>query len=134
MKAWIADPPVQALSLQATVLAHARAAQAATAFASELAHTRGCSRVSVGMLRQRQVRLLAVSHGGDDLQQAAFSGLCAAMDEAVLQGRSVWWPAEGALAIRHAHRQLLGERGGAVATMPIVHLGECVGAVCCEWT
>jgi multidrug resistance efflux pump len=56
------------------------------------------------------------------------------MDEAVQQGASVHWPAEGAPAIRHAHRALLGQRAGAVASVPIVHLGHAVGAVTCEWS
>ena len=135
MKAWVADPQMLALSLQATVLAHAHVREAATAFASELADNRACSRVSVGFVHNHLVRLIAVSHGSnDELHQPAFNGLTAAMDEAVQQGHSVHWPAEGAPAIRHAHRSLLGERGGAVATLPIVYLGQSVGAVCCEWT
>lgn len=135
MKSWIADPHMLALSLQATVLAHAHVREAATAFASELANSRGCSRVSVGFVHNHLVQLLAVSHGSnDELHQPAFNGLTAAMDEAVQQGHSVHWPAEGAPAIRNAHRALLGERGAAVATVPIVYMGQSVGAVCCEWT
>lgn len=135
MKAWIADPHMLALSLQATVLAHEHVREAATAFASELANNRACSRVSVGFVHNHLVRLLAVSHGSnDELHQPAFNSVTAAMDEAVQQGHSVHWPAEGVPAIRNAHRALLGERGGAVATLPIVYLGRSVGAVCCEWT
>lgn len=135
MNTWIADPQVLALSLQATVLAHARLREAATAFASELANGRACSRVSVGFVHHHVVRLVAVSHGGDDtLHHPVFNGLCAAMDEAVQQGQSVYWPADGVPAIRHAHRALVGERDMAVATLPIVHLGQAVGAVTCEWS
>ena len=136
MKAWIADPHMLALSLQATVLAHAQVREAATAFASELANNLGCTRVSVGFARNHLVRLLAVSHGSnDELQQPAYNTLTAAMDEAMQQGGSVYWPAEGAPAIRHAHRALLAGRGGsgAIATVPIVHLGRAVGAITCEW-
>lgn len=129
------DPQILALALQATVLAHGQLREAATAFASELANGRGCARVGVGFLRGHQVELVALSHGsGENLHRQAFNPLTAAMDEAVQQGASVHWPAEGAPAIRHAHRLLLGERGGAVATVPIVHLGRAVGAVTCEWT
>lgn len=56
------------------------------------------------------------------------------MDEAVQQGSSIFWPAQGAPAIRQAHRALLADRGGAVATLPIVYLGRPVGAVICEWS
>ncbi|KQP17603.1 efflux RND transporter periplasmic adaptor subunit [Pseudorhodoferax sp. Leaf267] len=135
MKSWIADPQALALSLQATVLAHARLDEAATAFAGELANARGCARVSVGFVHNHLVRLVAVSHGSnDELHQPAYNNLTAAMDEAVQQGLAIHWPADGPPALRQSHRRLLGERGGAVATLPIVHLGQCVGAVCCEWT
>ena len=129
------DPQILALALQATVLAHGQLREAATAFASELANGRGCARVGVGFVRGHQAQLVAISHGsGENLHRQAFNPLTAAMDEAVQQGASVHWPAEGVPAIRHAHRLLLGERGGAVATVPIVHLGRAVGAVTCEWT
>ena len=135
MNPWLPDPQILALALQATVLAHAQVREAATAFASELANGRGCARVGVGFLRRHQVELAAVSHGNNEnLYRQAFNQLTAAMDEAVQQGASVYWPAEGAPAIRHAHRALAAERGGAVATVPIVHLGQAVGAVTCEWT
>lgn len=135
MKQGLPDPQVLALALQATVLAHARVREAATAFASELASGKGCVRVGVGFVRHHQVELVGLSHGsGENLHRQAFNLLTAAMDEAVQQGLSVHWPAEGAPAIRHAHRALLNQRGGAVATVPIVHLGRAVGAVTCEWS
>ncbi len=137
MDAWTADRQVLALSLQATVLSHARVREAATAFATELANGRGCARVSVGFVRNGLVRLAAVSHGegeGDGLQQQDFGPVTAAMDEAVQQGTSVYSPAEGVPAIRHAHRVLLGDRGGAAASIPLVHLGQTRGAITCEWT
>jgi multidrug resistance efflux pump len=131
----LSDPQILALALQATVLAHARVREAATAFATELAHGRACARVGVGLLRGLHVELVALSHGThENLHRRAFQQLTAAMDEAVQQGRSVHWPADGPPAIRHAHRVLLSERGGAVATVPIMHLGRAVGAVTCEWT
>ncbi|WP_326540715.1 efflux RND transporter periplasmic adaptor subunit [Pseudorhodoferax sp.] len=135
MNQWLPDPQILALALQATVLAHGQLREAATAFATELANGRGCARVGVGFVRRHQVELVAVSHGsGENLHRQAFNTLTAAMDEAVQQGISVHWPAEGAPAIRHAHRMLQAARGGAVATVPIVHLGRPVGAVSCEWT
>src|SRR6218665_2127508 len=135
MKQGLPDPQVLALALQATVLAHARLREAATAFASELANGKGCARVGVGFVRRHQVELVGLSHGsGENLHRQAFNLLTAAMDEAVQQGASVHWPADGPPAIRHAHRALLNQRGGAVATVPIVHLGRAVGAVTCEWS
>lgn len=125
----------QALALQATVLAHRRLREAATAFATELATARHCTRVGVGMARRHQAELVALSHGSNEnLHRQAFHGLTAAMDEAMQQGRSVHWPADGPPAIRQAHMALLADRGGAVATLPIVYLGRTVGAITCQWS
>lgn len=124
-----------ALSLQATVLSHARLREAATAFASEIASARGCTRVSVGFLVNGCITLVAVSHGSDEgLGGKAFANLAAAMDEAVAQGASVRWPADGAPAIRLAHSRLATGAVGGVATVPIVYIGEAIGAVTCEWS
>ncbi|MFZ4289485.1 efflux RND transporter periplasmic adaptor subunit, partial [Variovorax sp. HJSM1_2] len=128
------DHPMLALSLQATVLSHARMREAAMAFASEIASARGCVRVSVGFVVNHFITLVAVSHGGDEgLGGKAFAGLAAAMDEAVAQGTSVQFPAEGAPAVRLAHSRLATGLVGAVASVPIVYMGETVGAVTCEW-
>lgn len=129
------DPPMLALSLQATVLSHARLREAATALASEIASARGCSRVSVGFVVNGFTALVAVSHGGNEgLGGRAFASLAAAMDEAVAQGASVRWPADGAPAIRLAHSRLATGSVGGAATVPIVYIGEAVGAVTCEWS
>ncbi|APW36298.1 hypothetical protein RD110_02955 [Rhodoferax koreense] len=123
-----------ALSLQATVLSYARLREAATALASEIASAKGCSRVSVGFVVNGFVSLVALSHGGSEgLGGKAFAPLAAAMDESVAQGASVQWPADGAPAIRLAHSRLATGATGAVATVPIVYLGDTVGAVTCEW-
>jgi RND family efflux transporter MFP subunit len=125
-----------ALQLQAAVLSHAGSAAAATAFATELALALGCSRVSLGFVRRHQVRLVAVSHGADgELQGEAHDPVAAAMDEALEQGISLAVPvaAEAASAIRLAHLALLRRQGGAVATIPLIHLQDSVGAVTLEW-
>lgn len=125
-----------ALELQAVVLSHAGCAAASAAFASELATALGCSRVSVGFVNGRDVRLRAVSHGGDqDLGGQGFAPLTAAMDEAIEQGLSLYLPvgATPVSAIRLAHSRVPRPGDGAIATVPIVHLGEGVGAVTLEW-
>jgi Barrel-sandwich domain of CusB or HlyD membrane-fusion len=126
-----------ALKLQAVTLSHARCPAASTAFASELATALRCSRVSIGFVDGRDVRLRAVSHGGDEgLSGEAFDPISAAMDEALEQGISLYLPVgtTAVSAIRLAHSRVLNSGGGTIATVPIVHLGDGVGAVTLEWS
>ncbi len=133
MSAALPDSPLLALSLQAAVLSQPRAREACAAFVGELAASRACSRASVGFTHNGFMELAAVSGGGNEgMAGRTFAGVAAAMDEAALQGISVFMPAEGPLAIRIAHSRLL-VAGGAVVTVPLVYLGEVVGAVTCEW-
>ncbi len=132
-----ADLPRHALVLQAAVLAHAAMAPAATAFATELATRFGCARVTLGFVRRRVVELVATSHGqGEALVGPGYDAIAAAMDESVQQGASVHLPAEpGARSvIRIAHLRQWQRQGGAIASVPLLHAGEVVGAVTCEWT
>jgi biotin carboxyl carrier protein len=126
----------RALMLQATVLSHAGYRASATAFVTELAAIFGCSRVTLGFVRRALVDLAAVSNGhGETLAGPGFDAIAAAMDEAVQQAASIHLPATpGARSvIRQAHAKLLQRQGGAIATVPLVHAGEVVGAVTCEW-
>ena len=132
-----------ALSLQAIVLQHADSVRASTAFASEMASAFSCGRVTVGFVQRGFTRLAAVSNGSDEtLVGEVFDPIVAAMDEAVEQGASVHVPMHSepgganpraGSVIRLAHGRLLQRQGGAVASIPIVHLDEVVGAVTFEW-
>jgi hypothetical protein len=137
MSSRLESPSLLVLSLQAAVLSHARAREAAAAFAGELAAARSCTRVSVGFVYNHFCSLVAVSHGASEglegLAGKAFAPLTAAMDEAVHQGTTVVWPDAGAATIRLAHARLMSGRGGTALTVPIVYLGQAVGAVNCEW-
>jgi len=131
-----ADLAGRALVLQAAVLAHAAAAPAATAFATGLATSFGCTRVTLGFVRRRVMDLLATSHGsGGALVGPGFDAIAAAMDESVQQGASVHLPVQpGARSVvRIAHARQLQRHGGAIASVPLLHAGEIVGAVTCEW-
>lgn len=124
------------LQLQAALLAHPRLAAAATALATDLAQTLGCTRVTVGRWQSGQARPLAVSHGrGARPAGEPFDRIAAAMDEAIDQGGPVCCPAadEPAATIRLAHLRLQQAHGGAVATLPLAADGRLVGAVTCEW-
>ena len=124
------------LQVQAAVLSHGRSGVSATAFATELAAQFGCTRVMVGFLRGSVIELAAVSHGGGDtLVGEAFDGPAAAMDEAVAQASSVYLPvaADCRPQIRLAHQRWQQWLGGSVLSVPMVHAGEVVGAIGCEW-
>jgi hypothetical protein len=123
-----------ALRLQAAVLSQRRAAPAASAFVNQLAAGFGCSRVALGFVRRGYASLAALSHGTNEgLDSDAFETIACAMDEAIDQGLSLWLPAASGApsAIRLAHGRL--QQQGAVATVPLMYLGDAVGAVCFEW-
>ncbi|MBS0467074.1 MAG: HlyD family efflux transporter periplasmic adaptor subunit [Proteobacteria bacterium] len=124
------------LQVQAALLSHGRSGVAATAFATELAAQFACSRVMVGFLRGASIEPMAVSHGGGDaLVGEAFDDPAAAMDEAVTQACSVYLPVAAAERprIRLAHQRWQQWLGGSVLSVPLVHAGEVVGAIGCEW-
>lgn len=127
----------RALLLQARVLSHPGFGPAATAFTTELAAVFGATRVTVGFLRRTVIDLAAVSHGhGDALVGPGFAAIGEAMDEAVQQGASIHLPSlpGGRSLVRMAHARLQQRQGGSVATVPLLHAGEVVGAVTCEWS
>mgnify|MGYP001178206522 FL=1 len=131
------SPASRTLLIQAAALAHLRAPVAAAAFATEVAMQFGCSRVIVGFLRASVIEPYAVSQGGgDQLTGESFELPAAAMDEVVVQGCSVYLPAssEELSRVRTAHLRWQQRQGGTVLSVPLVHLGETVGALACEWT
>lgn len=130
------DASHRALLLQAVVLSHTALDASAMAFATELAAAFGCARVTLGFLHGGHAEPSAVSHGaGEALAGTGFDAIAAAMDEAIQQATSLQLPAEpGARsAIRLAHTRLQQRQGGTVASVPLIHAGEIVGAVTCEW-
>ena len=130
------DPAHRALMLQAVALSHDRFQAAATAFATALAAAFGCDRATLGFVRQGNAEPVAVSHGSDAaLVGPGFDAIAAAMDEAIQQGASIRLPVgtSARAGVRIAHARLLQRQGGAVATVPLIHAGDVVGAVTCEW-
>lgn len=124
------------LSVQAALLSHARHAVAATALANEIATQWQCQRVLVGVRRGDAIELLAVSHGGGDaLVGDSFEPVAAAMDEATQQGCAVYLPSgpDDRMPIRLAHQRWQQRQGGSVLSLPLVHAGDVIGALACEW-
>jgi RND family efflux transporter MFP subunit len=124
------------LQLLATVESHERFTEAATAFATELAITFACERVSVGLSGRRHVRVEALSHATEfRSNQSLLRDIGAAMEEAVWQGTTLIYPLpEGAQPrVDRAHADLAQRHGsGWISTVPLVKSGQPCGAITLE--
>lgn len=122
------------LRCQAALLSRSRLAEAATALAVELAEIMRCLRVSIGLLENDAMRIIASSQAGElDSRHAAAVAITAAMHEAVDQRQSVGWPPPAApTTISLAHRALAG--ASEACTVPIVSGGNIIGAITLERT
>ena len=127
-----------ALKSQAAALRHAQFEPAATAFLTELALGLGCERVTLGLREHNNViRVVASSHGSESrFGGSVYRDIGDAMDEAIDQRRCLQVPDNPTAkpAILIAHQRLRSYLGGVVQTVPLRVQGECLGAVCCEWS
>jgi RND family efflux transporter MFP subunit len=125
-----------ALDVVATLLEQPRFNDSATAFTTELATRLGCDRVSLGALKGRRVKILAVSHSPQFEHRAnLMRAIESAMEEAIDQGETVVYPPEreNLPVVARAHEALLREsEAGSAATFPLVHGGQVVGALTLE--
>ena len=126
------------LHLLATIEAYDRFATAAGAFATELASTFDCERVSVGMSNSRHVRVGGMSSSAEfKSNQGLLRDIGAAMEEALWQGATMIFPQpEGTQPRVDRAHAALAQRHGAVAiyTVLLVRSGRSVGAVTLERT
>ena len=120
------------LRLIAGVLSRARPESAATAFAGEIAALMGADEASVGFDDNGRAVVAAMSRTEDFQPESEFvQALAAAMDEAIVQQRSVVYPpvAED-VQVTRAHAALLARYGdGSVFSVPMASDGEVFGAV-----
>ena len=125
-----------ALEVTATALAAERFDAAARATATEVAVRLAATRVSIGWLRRRSVRVVGLSHAVPSGRRAdATVDLAAVMEEAVDQGASLLFPVPGgeALPSRAAHAWLATRGGGPhVLTVPLTLHGSIAGAITIE--
>src|SRR5512134_1542145 len=125
-----------ALGLVATLLEHPGLDQAGAAFTTELATRLGCDRAALGVLKDRRVRIRAVSHSSQFERRAnLMRAVAAAMEEAIDQGETVVVPParDNLPVVSHAHQVLLQEsEGGSAATVPLTSSGRVVGALTLE--
>jgi hypothetical protein len=94
------------------------------------------SRVTIGWVRRRSIRVAALSHAVSSGKRAdATVNLAAAMDEAVDQGASLLFPLTDGetLPSRAAHARLVAQGGGPqVLTVPLTMHGRIAGAITVE--
>jgi multidrug efflux pump subunit AcrA (membrane-fusion protein) len=124
-----------ALDLVASAQGHARFAEAATAFVTELATKLACDRVSLAFVRGGRARVQAVSHTAvlghrTNLVRA----IEAAMNEAIDQEATVPYPPAAAEPrVCRAHEHLAGHGGGgSICTVPFARADRVVGALTFE--
>ncbi|MBC7437309.1 MAG: HlyD family efflux transporter periplasmic adaptor subunit [Bdellovibrionales bacterium] len=116
------------------MLSHAGLEDCATAMAVEIAQLLACERVSVGLLRQERVTVVATSLG-HELQSGrdAATRIAAAMHEALDQSTSISHPAPqgGPGHITLAQQSLAGGTGAA-CSIPLKGVRNVVGALTLE--
>jgi hypothetical protein len=126
----------KAVDLLATALGAGDFQAASTAFVTELASAMECDRVSLGFIRNRHVRLEAVSHSahiGDKMNLTRAIAL--AMDESLLQRRELLYPPEGGtdILILRDHEHLSRQQNGSkVASFPLYQDDRYFGVLTCE--
>ncbi len=124
------------LQLQDTFLRHERLADGAIALVSQLAPMLGCDRVTLGVVDDRDIDIIAVSNSAEfKPAQELLRQFGAAMQEANDQGSRVVYPVATTDPIRIvlAHAALHERTGHTVASVPLVHKGKAVAAVLAEW-
>ncbi len=122
--------------LFSAALEHHGFVPAATATITELATMLDCDRVSLAIIEGRRPRVKALSHTVNFEKKSELTrAIEEAMEEAVDQKATIAWPAvaEGDGFVRRAHERLVQTQGAkGVLTVPLVRLGETVGALCLE--
>lgn len=122
----------QLLHLQALLLEPQPLDRAASALASALASNLEFERVSLGLLEHAELHVIALSHSAEVVQERGLiRGLAEAMQEAIDQNASIVYPQLPGMPLRIvAAHAALGR--GAVLTVPLIHAGRPIGALCCE--
>lgn len=132
----VADRAGACLELLSVALAQRGLRATATAVATELATRLRAERVSLGLVRRGQMRVVALSHSARfDPRANLARDLTAAMEEAADQDAVLTHPVVpgAALRITRAHEELATRHGGTAAcTVPLAHRGAVIGALTLE--
>ena len=125
-----------ALDLVATSLGHERFYGSAMAFATALATTLQCERVSLGFIRNGRAHVFAMSQSAEFKQETnLIRSISEAMDEAVDQRETIVYPngSVGSVAVSCAHVELARQHeAGALCSIPLEALGATIGALMLE--
>lgn len=128
-------PAPQVLELVHAVAEGRHLADAASLLATRVAATLRCDRVSLGLRRRDQTRLVGSSDGWEADTSAQSADVCSAMDEAMDSGESVVYPAlpdrPNWLVAAHAHLSNRRETR-ALCTVVLVAQGQVLGALLAE--
>ncbi len=119
------------LHLIAGVLSHERLESAATALAAGIASIMGADEAGVGFDEDGHANVVAMSRMADFQPESEFvQAFAAAMDEAIVQQRSVVFPPVGQdVQITRAHAALARYSDGSALSVPLVSDGRIFGAV-----
>ena len=133
----LAERLMGVIDLLATTLEQDRFVVSAGTFVGELARRLPADRVSLGLLHRAHARVQAISNTAQVTREMRLvRALGRLMDEAIDQHRPLVFPETG----QQDHVVLLREHAGhardhdmaAIATLPLHHAGEVVGALSCE--
>lgn len=121
--------------LMTTVIESEDAPAAYLALVSELATALACDRVSLGFLKNEEIRLEAVSHSARfDPRTRLGRAIAAAMEEAVDAEAGIQWPGEAEKAPHRAHATLCqAHEMGSAFSVPLTAHGAPIGAICAEY-
>jgi RND family efflux transporter MFP subunit len=138
-----AAPPTSAmpaevtLELLAATLEHRDLHSAALALVNQLAVTLRADRVSLGMVRGKEIELLALSGSAGFKSSALTTSIRAVMSEALYQGVALSLPEDPAAAPREvtALKSLLRDsRCATVGSIPFSDGQSLIGAISIEWS
>jgi len=126
-----------ALDLTAVTLQEGRFQAAATACVTELATRLECDRVSIGFVKEKQIKVRALSHSAQfSKQMNLVRSIATAMDESVDQSTVLVFPppSERDPHILRAHTELSRRHdSGSICTIPFINnAGEGYGALTLE--
>lgn len=125
-----------ALDLVSTLLEQKNLRTSGAAFTTELASQLGCDRASLGVLKGKRVRIVAVSHSAHfDRRANLLRAVEEAMEEALDQQATIVCPPDrnGPPVVCSAHTNLLREsEAGSAVTFPLVDGDRMVGALTLE--
>lgn len=123
------------LQLQTIFLAQDSLKDASAAFVNELTNILKFNRVSIGLLKNQIIDLIAISNYAEFQHHQHFvPAISAAMEEAVDQAESIAFPAliDDKPRVHLAHQALVKKTGNATCSIPLIHNQEVIGSICLE--